>query len=139
SAMPAPLACHWFGGHPLKERIAMLKRPVPGARRVSIGLAVAAVVVAGAAYLVWATRPASKVIVGDDVAAATAASRADDAASRPVAPEIELFAVERPVREVALEAAERAGIRVLNPQALAEKPVTMEFRAVGVETVMKLA
>src|SRR3546814_10618324 len=21
SAMPAPLACHWFGGHPLKERI----------------------------------------------------------------------------------------------------------------------
>lgn len=139
SAMPAPLACHWFGGHPLKERIAMLKRPVPGARRVSIGLAVAAVVVAGAAYLVWATRPASKVIVGDDVAAATAASRADDAASRPVAPQIELFAVERPVREVALEAAERAGIRVLNPQALAEKPVTMEFRAVGVETVMKLA
>src|SRR3546814_16727473 len=33
SAMPAPLACHWFGGHPLKERIAMLKHPLPGTRR----------------------------------------------------------------------------------------------------------
>ena len=138
SAVPAPLACHWFGSHPLKERIAMLKRPVPGSRRVFIGLAVAAVVVVGAACVVWTTRPATKVIVGEDGAASTIASRADDAASSPSAPEIELFAFERPVREVALEAAGRAGIRVLNPRALADKPVTMQFQRVGIVTVMKL-
>ena len=66
SAMPAPLACHWFGGHPLKERIAMLKHPVPGSRRVSIGLAIAAVVVAGAATAIWAMRPATRVAGGGD-------------------------------------------------------------------------
>lgn len=117
----------------------MLKRPVPGTRRVSIGLVVAAVVVAGAAYVVWATRPASKVIVGEEVATAAVTGHADDVASRPFAPEIELSVLERPVREVALEAARRAGIRVLNPQALAEKPVTMHFSRVGVDTVMELA
>lgn len=128
SAMPAPLACHWFGGHPLKERIAMLKRPVPGPRRIFAGLAIAAVVVAGASYAVWATRPANKVIVGEGVA-----SQADSASM------IALSMLDRPVREVALEAAERAGIRVLNPQALAEKPVTMEFSTISVGTVMEIA
>lgn len=116
----------------------MLKRPVPGARRVSIGLAVAAVVVAGAAYAFWATRPATKVIVGEAVAPVTVASRADGAASRSSAPDIQLSVFEWPAREIALEAARRAGIRVLNPQVLAEKPVTMEFSRVSVETVMKL-
>jgi TonB family protein len=62
SAMPAPLACHWFGGHPLKERIAMLKRPVPRTRRVLAGLVVAGAVVTGAAYATWAARPATKVV-----------------------------------------------------------------------------
>src|SRR5690606_15857979 len=63
SAMPAPLACHWFGGHPIKERIAMLKRPMPGPRRVAVGLALASVVVAGTAYAAWAVRPATPVAV----------------------------------------------------------------------------
>ena len=72
SAMPAPLACHWFGGHPLKERIAMLKRPVPGARRVLIGLVIAGMVVAGTAWATWAARPATKAVTGS-AAAATAA------------------------------------------------------------------
>jgi TonB family protein len=117
----------------------MLKRPVPGARRMSIGLAVAAVVVAGAGYAVWATRPATKVIVGKDTAATAGVASAGDAASRPFAPDIELYMLDRPVREVALEAAERAGIRVLNPQALAEKPVTVNFRRISAETLMKIA
>ncbi|MFC3716729.1 TonB family protein [Luteimonas soli] len=128
SAMPAPLACHWFGGHPLKERIAMLKRPVPGPRRIFAGLATAAVVVAGASYAVWTMRPATRVIAGGDTSSPAAGAST-----------IALSAVDRPVREIALEAAERAGIRVLNPQALAEKPVTMEFSSVSIETVMKIA
>src|SRR5690606_16436529 len=36
------------------------------------------------------------------------------------------------------EAAGRAGIQVLNPEALAEKRVTMQFQRVSIVTVMKL-
>src|SRR3546814_159199 len=61
SAMPAPLACHWFGGHPLKERIAMLMHPIPGTRRTAVGLAIAGSVIAGTAYAAWAARPAERV------------------------------------------------------------------------------
>lgn len=61
SAMPAPLACHWFGGHPLKERIAMLKHPSPGARRTTVGLILAGSVIAGTAYAAWAARPAERI------------------------------------------------------------------------------
>lgn len=74
SALPAPLACHWFGGHPLKERIAMLKRPIPGRTRVAAGLAVAGLAVAGIAYAVWAARPATR--VADDAAASIVAQPA---------------------------------------------------------------
>ena len=61
SAMPAPLACPWFGGHPLKERIAMLKHPSPGARRTAVGLVLAGSVIAGTAYAAWAARPAERI------------------------------------------------------------------------------
>jgi len=77
SAMPAPLACHWFGGHPIKERIVMLKRPIPGPRRVAAGLALVTVVVAGTAYAAWAARPATQVAVeAGSVASAPASSQA---------------------------------------------------------------
>ncbi|WP_417474634.1 TonB family protein [Luteimonas mephitis] len=81
SAMPAPLACHWFGGHPLKERIAMLKHPGPGARRIAVGLVFAGVLVAGTAYATWAARPAVRVV---DAASAAAPSHQRKQAPRPV-------------------------------------------------------
>ena len=54
-----PVGCHWpaTGEHPLKERIAMLKTPLPAAPRRIAGLAaagVASLTVAGAA---WAVQP----------------------------------------------------------------------------------
>ncbi|HEY3951314.1 M56 family metallopeptidase [Phenylobacterium sp.] len=56
---PLPLGCHWPAGaeHPLKERIAMLKSPLParGARR--LGAAVTLLACAGAAGLAWAASP----------------------------------------------------------------------------------
>jgi len=53
-----PLGCHWPSNHPLKERIAMLKHPLPGTtRRVSGALLVAAVVATGS-YAAWAAQPA---------------------------------------------------------------------------------
>jgi len=82
SAMPAPLACHWFGGHPIKERIVMLKRPIPGPRRVAAGLALVTIVVAGTAYAGWAARPATRVAVeAGGVASAPASPQAQPAAS----------------------------------------------------------
>ncbi len=59
--LAAPLACHWPTGHPLKERIAMLTRPQPSARRRRAGffaIASAAVALGGT---VWASQPAQVV------------------------------------------------------------------------------
>jgi TonB family protein len=127
SAMPAPLACHWFGGHPLKERIAMLKRPVPRTRRVLAGLVVAGFIVSGAAYAAWAARPATLVAAG-----ASAAAAASSVAT------IDLVADNQPMREVAIEAAKLAGIRVLNPQVLPEKPVSLQFNRMDIQVVMQM-
>jgi bla regulator protein BlaR1 len=50
----APLACPAFGTHPLKERIIMLSRPLPSARRLLVGAALAFIISAAAAGLAWA-------------------------------------------------------------------------------------
>lgn len=60
SALPVPVACHWFGTHPLKERIAMLKRPTPTIRRSLSGMAFVSVLAAGGAFAAWASQPADK-------------------------------------------------------------------------------
>lgn len=60
SALPVPVACHWFGTHPLKERIAMLKRPTPTVRRSLSGMAFVSVLAAGGAFAAWASQPADK-------------------------------------------------------------------------------
>lgn len=97
SAVPAPLSCHWFGGHPLKERLAMLKHPIPSARRVATGLLLAGCIVTVTAYAAWTARPASHVVDDSEPAAAPAraagaeAQRADadthvDARSKSNAP-----------------------------------------------------
>ncbi|MGZ6020739.1 MAG: TonB family protein [Phenylobacterium sp.] len=56
---PLPLGCHWPSGadHPLKERIAMLKSPLPRRALRVTGLAVAAGLCLGAGSLAWAAQP----------------------------------------------------------------------------------
>lgn len=55
---PLPVGCHWQNPHPLKERIAMLKRPVPGKKQwltmvmLSVGMS------SGLGYAAWAAQPA---------------------------------------------------------------------------------
>ncbi|MBS0335210.1 MAG: hypothetical protein JSS35_20770 [Proteobacteria bacterium] len=58
-AQPLPLGCHWPAGaeHPLKERIAMLKSPLPARAARRIGAVVALVACAGATGLAWAASP----------------------------------------------------------------------------------
>ncbi|MGA8277092.1 MAG: M56 family metallopeptidase [Rhodanobacteraceae bacterium] len=52
-----PVGCHWHAGHPLKERIAMLKSPLPGRARRACGLLFVCILGASASYVAWATQP----------------------------------------------------------------------------------
>lgn len=56
---PLPLGCHWPAGaeHPLKERIAMLKSPLPAPARRAIGAAAIAVLSLAGAAAAWAAQP----------------------------------------------------------------------------------
>ena len=51
-----PLGCHWGHGHPLKERLEMLKRPVPTLKRLQAGGLLVTALVSGGAYAAWATQ-----------------------------------------------------------------------------------
>ena len=63
-ARALPLACQWGYSHPLKERIAMLKQPVPTTLRLSLGTALVGLLTLGLAVTAWATQPA-KAVAGD--------------------------------------------------------------------------
>lgn len=56
---PLPLGCHWPAGadHPLKERITMLKSPLPELSTRATGLVVAGALSVGIAGLAWAAEP----------------------------------------------------------------------------------
>ena len=57
AAQPLPLGCHWGFGHPLKERIAMLKESLPSPARRIAGGALVATLVFGSAFAAWASQP----------------------------------------------------------------------------------
>ncbi len=65
---PPPLGCHWQSAHPLKERIAMLKQPLPGAVRLAAGFVFALLLSAATGYAAWAAQPAQTVMAdaGED-------------------------------------------------------------------------
>ena len=54
-----PAGCHWQSSHPLKERITMLKQPLPGRQRRWLGGACVAVIVTAASFAVWTVQPAA--------------------------------------------------------------------------------
>ena len=53
----SPLGCQWQSAHPLKERILMLKRPIPGFRRLLLGVVSALILTLGSGYVAWAAQP----------------------------------------------------------------------------------
>ena len=57
SAWRAPIGCRWQSSHPLKERIAMLKKPPPGLMRRVAGPAFIAILTGAASYVAWAGQP----------------------------------------------------------------------------------
>jgi bla regulator protein blaR1 len=52
-----PLGCHWNGNHPLKERIAMLKRPTLTRRQRWLGALVATTLAVASGFAAWAAQP----------------------------------------------------------------------------------
>lgn len=54
-----PLGCHWAARHPLKERITMLKRPIPARARRLSGLLLSAGLAAACSYAAWASDTAA--------------------------------------------------------------------------------
>ena len=54
-----PVGCHWQSSHPLKERIEMLKQPLPARTRKIAGSLSVAFLVAGASWAAWAAQPAT--------------------------------------------------------------------------------
>lgn len=61
AANPLPLACHWGFGHPLKERIAMLTRPVPSRARRAGGALLMTLLALGVGFAAWSAQPARTV------------------------------------------------------------------------------
>lgn len=54
-----PLGCHWQSSHPLKERLMMLKQPLPGPWRHRVGRMLVVAFVAGSAVTAWASQTPS--------------------------------------------------------------------------------
>ena len=71
AALPLPLACHWRSVHPLRRRIAELRRPAVGRMRHGIGILCVASLVASVSLTARAVQPALHVARPAAPAAAT--------------------------------------------------------------------
>jgi beta-lactamase regulating signal transducer with metallopeptidase domain len=56
-AWPLPVFCSWHSAHPIKTRVALLARPLPGRVRLLAGVAVALSVSGLGSFAVWAAQP----------------------------------------------------------------------------------
>lgn len=54
---PLPCGCHWGYSHPLKERIAMLRQPLPSFTRLALGSAIALSLSGVLGVAAWASQP----------------------------------------------------------------------------------
>ena len=75
ASLSLPLGCYWpaLGAHPLKQRIAMLKRGLPDKRRMAAGALVAAAACLSSGCIIWVAQP-----LGEIQASAVPASRAQE-------------------------------------------------------------
>jgi beta-lactamase regulating signal transducer with metallopeptidase domain len=129
AAHPSPLACHWAQAHPLKERILMLKQPLPAPKRVGIGAAVLAVVASVAGFGVWAGQPAD-------------APKTESVYlhSVPGEPKVSLTLTDETPRAVARRIAAQAGLVLANPQVLGDsgKGVSLHVDGIPARSALEL-
>lgn len=90
ASQPLPIGCHWGFGHPLKERIEMLKQPKPPRARLACGTGLVLVLAAATGAIAWAAQPARTAAVlqasTPQAAAASDVSSADTPEARLPAP-----------------------------------------------------
>jgi beta-lactamase regulating signal transducer with metallopeptidase domain len=72
ASQPMPLGCHWAAldkarTHPLKERIAMLKQPIPTATRWVGGGTLVLVLALGVGFTAWSAQPKREVLAADQL------------------------------------------------------------------------
>ncbi|WP_075207657.1 M56 family metallopeptidase [Archangium violaceum] len=63
ATQPWPLGCHWGFSHPLKERIIMLKQPLPSLKRWLSGHACVLALTLTGGYAAWAAQPGNEAAV----------------------------------------------------------------------------
>jgi len=130
-----PIGCHWQSSHPLKERIVMLKKPLPGiVRRTSGSILVAAVILAGS-YSAWAAQPAA--LAHNGARAVATASTDATPASAMTPPRYPADAIARKIGgRVVLELLVGADGTVKNVKVKSSKPSGV-FDKVAVEAASK--
>lgn len=74
--LPLPLTCHWHSVHPLRRRIAALKRPAAGRIRHGVGIICVAMVVGSVCVAARAVEPAVRVAPSSPSSAAASPARA---------------------------------------------------------------
>jgi bla regulator protein BlaR1 len=57
AALGLPVGCHWQSSQSLKERILMLKKPLPGRARLRLGVIAVAGLLLSSGYAAWALQP----------------------------------------------------------------------------------
>jgi len=70
-----PVGCHWQSSHAIKERIQMLKQPLPARSRKLAGTMLVAMILAGGTYAAWAAQPAATPAAAKPAAAKPAAAK----------------------------------------------------------------
>lgn len=77
-----PVGCHWSSQHPLKERIAMLGKPLPTRRHKAVAALLVIMAITATACGAWSMQPASDTyhgIAGTVAASGSASARAEAA------------------------------------------------------------
>ncbi len=138
----APLACHWVGIHPLKERLTMLKKATPSRRTRLIGLSIVTTLTLGTAGAAWALQTPETTIAPppmDAPGTVTVKTKPFDEAMSPPSQRPVTISVERvPVIDAARRAAELGRMTIANPEVLSSRKVTFEMKGVPVATLLQL-
>ena len=137
--IPAPLACHWTGAHPLKERIAMLKHATPSRRTLLAGACAVVLLASGAGFATWALQAPQTLAKPSGTPLESPAPGSTDRSTKLLNKGITVHFENTPLREAGRRVEAASGIRIMNPDALdATRQVSMDFKNVYASTVLRI-
>ncbi len=119
-----PAGCYWPSSHPLKERIAMLKRPLPGRTCAALGLSLAVVLIGTGSYVAWAAQPAAATKPANAPASSSVDLSPPDAGSAPQNMGASYRRLTRIAYPAAALAAKQDGVVYISVQIAADGRVT---------------